>query len=118
MIKVPITILVLVSILLLPNYVSAHPGRTDSSGCHTCRTNCPKWGLDYDEYHCHGGYTAPIPTYSKLPTATLSPTRKVTRTYTPAVNSPETGTSSTDDNSAIFYFIGAGILIWIYKKLR
>lgn len=33
--------------------VFAHPGRTDSFGCHTCRTNCPKWGLSYGEYHCH-----------------------------------------------------------------
>ena len=31
----------------------AHPGRTDSSGCHTCKTNCPNWGLNYGEYHCH-----------------------------------------------------------------
>jgi hypothetical protein len=31
----------------------AHPGRTDSRGCHTCRTNCEAWGLDYGEYHCH-----------------------------------------------------------------
>jgi len=31
----------------------AHPGRTDSSGCHTCRTNCEDWGLEYGEYHCH-----------------------------------------------------------------
>lgn len=35
--------------------VSAHPGRTDSSGCHTCRTNCERWGLSYGEYHCHNG---------------------------------------------------------------
>jgi len=33
--------------------VFAHPGNTDSSGCHTCRTNCPSWGLSYGEYHCH-----------------------------------------------------------------
>ena len=33
----------------------AHPGRTDGSGCHTCRTNCEKWGLSYGEYHCHNG---------------------------------------------------------------
>lgn len=33
----------------------AHPGRTDSSGCHTCRTNCSKWGLRSGQYHCHGG---------------------------------------------------------------
>lgn len=31
----------------------AHPGNTDSYGCHTCRTNCPSWGLSYGEYHCH-----------------------------------------------------------------
>jgi len=35
--------------------VLAHPGRTDSSGCHTCRTNCASWGLSYGEYHCHSG---------------------------------------------------------------
>lgn len=64
---------------------SAHPGRTDASGCHTCRTNCPKWGLNTGEYHCHnakalpqpeepikshysetGGYTEPAPEY-KVP---------------------------------------------------
>lgn len=32
----------------------AHPWRTDSSGCHTCKTNCAKQGLRYGEYHCHG----------------------------------------------------------------
>lgn len=31
----------------------AHPGRTDSSGGHTCRTNCESWGLEYGEYHKH-----------------------------------------------------------------
>ncbi len=41
----------------------AHPGRTDSSGGHTCRTNCPSWGLSYGEYHYHNGggrSTAPV----------------------------------------------------------
>jgi hypothetical protein len=32
---------------------NAHPGRTDSAGCHTCHTNCEDWGLSYGEYHCH-----------------------------------------------------------------
>jgi hypothetical protein len=31
----------------------AHPGRTNSQGCHRCRTNCAAWGLSYGEYHCH-----------------------------------------------------------------
>jgi len=42
--------------------VFAHPGRTDSSGCHTCRTNCPSWGLSYGEYHCHRAKALPQPT--------------------------------------------------------
>ncbi len=39
--------------LLVPSEVVAHPGRTDSNGCHYCRTNCAKWGLRTGEYHCH-----------------------------------------------------------------
>lgn len=64
--------------------VYAHPGGTDSLGCHTCRTNCSSWGLFSGEYHCHqskgftqpsdpisshwgdggSGYTTPEPSYS------------------------------------------------------
>lgn len=40
-------------LMLSEQVVAAHPGRTDAAGCHTCRTNCPKWGLDFGEYHCH-----------------------------------------------------------------
>ncbi len=40
-----------------PNIAFAHPGRTDSNGCHTCKTNCSSWGLNYNEYHCHNGNT-------------------------------------------------------------
>lgn len=40
---------------------SAHPGRTDKYGCHTCRTNCEKWGLSYGEYHCHKPKGLPQP---------------------------------------------------------
>ncbi len=76
-----ISIIILI-ILLLPFVSFAHPGRTDSSGCHTCRTNCSSWGLSSGEYHCHrakslpqpkepikstydpdGGYTEPAPEY-------------------------------------------------------
>jgi len=56
--KISFCILLLVIIMgLQTNLANAHPGRTDSSGCHTCRTNCPNWGLSYGEYHCHGGST-------------------------------------------------------------
>ena len=43
------------ALILRPLSVLAHPGRTDSNGCHTCKTNCEKYGLSYGEYHCHNG---------------------------------------------------------------
>lgn len=50
-------LLILFYIVLVYNLsgfdVYAHPGRTDSSSGHTCRTNCGSWGLDYGEYHKH-----------------------------------------------------------------
>ncbi len=54
-------ILFLLAILFIPFGLSAHPGNTDSYGCHTCKTNCPKWGLDYSEYHCHASKGVPQP---------------------------------------------------------
>lgn len=52
--------------LLVPQ-TFAHPGRTDSLGCHTCRTNCPRWGLYYGQYHCHNSK----PSYYTTPTCPL-----------------------------------------------
>lgn len=48
-------------LLILPQISLAHPGRTDSSGCHTCRTNCANWGLSTGEYHCHNAKALPQP---------------------------------------------------------
>lgn len=50
-----IKVLIVLLMILTINNVYAHPGRTDSSGCHYCRTNCAKWGLSEGEYHCHNG---------------------------------------------------------------
>lgn len=47
--------LLLTIILSFSAIAYAHSGRTDSSGCHTCKTNCEKYGLQYGEYHCHNG---------------------------------------------------------------
>lgn len=49
------------AVFTVPVFVFAHPGRTDSSGCHTCKTNCPNWGLSYSEYHCHNAKAVPQP---------------------------------------------------------
>ena len=45
--------ILIISIFIIPSISFAHPGRTDSSGCHTCRTNCSNWGLSTGEHHCH-----------------------------------------------------------------
>lgn len=45
--------LITILILFFSPRVYAHPGNTDSLGCHTCSTNCTDWGLYYGEYHCH-----------------------------------------------------------------
>ena len=106
-----------------PLLTHAHPGRTDSSGSHTCRTNCNRWGLGDSEYHHHGGGgssagssrgtdTAPavethqtqtmvtMPTHTPLPTRipTRIPTRRPTSRPTPAKTVaplPTTGPSLT-----------------------
>jgi len=46
-----VTMVIIVSLFV--NMAFAHPGRTNRYGCHTCRTNCERWGLNYGEYHCH-----------------------------------------------------------------
>src|SRR3989338_7468286 len=48
-------------VLVIPRIALAHPGRTDASGCHTCRTNCANWGLSTGEYHCHNAKALPQP---------------------------------------------------------
>ena len=46
-------IFIIFVLVIFPITIFAHPGRTDANRCHTCRTNCEKWGLSYGEYHCH-----------------------------------------------------------------
>lgn len=51
--KIFIIIIFALILFSFNNYCFAHPGNTDSSGGHTCRTNCTDWGLYYGEYHYH-----------------------------------------------------------------
>lgn len=52
--------LLLVFLILVPQFTSAHPGNTAADGCHYCRTNCDKWGVHWNERHCHNAKpTAP-----------------------------------------------------------
>lgn len=60
--KVEIVLLLIVFFTVFTGTASAHPGRTDANGGHTCRTNCASWGLGDGEYHTHGTQEAPIQT--------------------------------------------------------
>lgn len=106
--------ILIISIFIIPNISFAHPGRTDSYGCHTCRTNCSNWGLSTGEYHCHQskgitqpkepiksirnedgvGKTVPAPEY-KVPKTTT------TNTYTPTSS---TSSTKTEKSSVIKRF--------------
>lgn len=131
--------LLLFLLILVASPVQAHPGRTDSSGCHTCRTNCPDWGLSYGEYHCHGGgsveeevvnteqyYTQPTsstqyyPTSEPLPTDTPEPTEIIlppTDIPIPTVVQQSSQESESDSGSTL---LGTAILggggYWWYKR--
>lgn len=61
------------------NFASAHPGRTDANGGHTCRTNCVSWGLKNGQYHKHGGGKAAKKSTKKAKKASKKVTRKNTR---------------------------------------
>jgi peptidoglycan hydrolase-like protein with peptidoglycan-binding domain len=61
-----ITTIIMLTLLvwpIVPHLARAHPGNTDSSGCHTCRTNCRSWGLSTGSYHCHQNKGVPQPSY-------------------------------------------------------
>ena len=55
----------------------AHPGRTDASGCHTCRRNCSRWGLATGQYHCHGQR---VPRRETAPRQTAPPPQPISST--------------------------------------
>ncbi len=55
--KKDLFVITILCVILCPYNTFAHPGRTDSNGCHYCGTNCARWGLNQDEYHCHSGNT-------------------------------------------------------------
>lgn len=75
--KVVKYLIILIVIFMFPILVSAHPGRTDSKGCHTCRTNCESWGLSYGQYHCHNGSGSSRNSKSYNTTKKTTTTRRV-----------------------------------------
>ncbi|GED13762.1 thermonuclease family protein [Aneurinibacillus migulanus] len=73
-----LALMIMLGLVAAPLSASAHPGRTDANGGHTCRTNCAKWGLKDGEYHYHNGGSTKT---------TSAPTTKATQ---PAPTKPAT----------------------------
>lgn len=93
-------IMALLFVGVAPFFVSAHPGRTASDGCHYCRTNCDYWGVPWNERHCHGGTTIePPPTPPTTPIAPSSqPVIPIVLPATPISPQPK----STDESTQVF----------------
>ncbi len=75
-------LIVIMGLILIPASTNAHPGRTDSSGGHTCRTNCEKWGYSTGSYHYHNGGD-PAPTKTPAVKAIQDPVTLPTKVPTP-----------------------------------
>lgn len=107
----------------------AHPGGTDGNGCHTCRTNCPRWGISYGYYHRHYPVRdcfppvqttprAPSPTRTPVPVATYRPA-PVFPTLPPPQFTPTTRTQEPDDNTATLVIgglIAVVVIVWILRR--
>ncbi|MBP9687247.1 YHYH domain-containing protein [Candidatus Woesebacteria bacterium] len=117
-------LIILVLFLAFPSIVSAHSGRTNSSGCHNCNV-----GSCAGTYHCHGGgsYQAPStatykPVATARPVATIRPTVRPTITPTPYVAPIAPVVSQTtkkdDDDWGTIATLGVlgGLGYWGYRS--
>ncbi|MTV47720.1 MBL fold metallo-hydrolase [Heliobacillus mobilis] len=83
-----LTSTVLSAILLTTSVPAlAHPGRTDSDGGHTCRTNCEKWCLQPSKYHYHNA-DGSVRRVNEQPTEQESSTPEPAQTWDQAPSPP------------------------------
>ena len=84
----------IIVLLTFPYFVSttlAHPGRTDSNGGHTCRTNCAKWGYKTGEYHYHNGGSSRSTSSTPSPSQKSTPSPKPTYSQADVDNGRDSG---------------------------
>lgn len=81
---------------------AAHPGGTDTSGCHTCYDSCESYGLQPGEHHCHDFPSGPPPTEGPPPTfgrpepsPTTTTTTRPPDTVPPTTETTASGASET-----------------------
>ena len=113
-------------VFFIPKNISAHSGRTDSSGGHNCNV-----GACAGTYHYHnGGYTAPVYNPSTpTPTPAPKPTPSPSPTPTPEVKGKQTSSptaqptqspisSDSSSGSAFNQFLGfmgwSGLALFSY----
>lgn len=72
-------LILVITFFMIPIFISAHPGKLDKNGCHTCRTNCAQYGLTDGQYHCHNGNNSSSNNSSSL-NNNYNATTKVTTT--------------------------------------
>ena len=115
-------IFVFFSVISIDN-LSAHPGRTDENGCHTCWTNCDKWGLDYGEYHCHNpknNYVAPQSTPKPTTNYSYSTSNYLVSSNSSSsnnVSNNQQNVSSGEENYGDFLLVG-GFVIFLFVLYR
>ncbi|PQP83049.1 YHYH domain-containing protein [Paenibacillus sp. PCH8] len=80
----------LVIFMIFATVASAHPGRTDASGGHTCRTNCAKWGLKQGEYHYHNGGSSSSSKSSSSSSSSSGSTKKSNKSSSTATQKKAT----------------------------
>jgi len=95
--RVALSLLLLV-LFSIPLISAAHPGNTDGSGCHTCRTNCTeRWGIPYDFYHRHNPVRSCSESVIVVPTTRPSTTTTTTRPTTTTTRAPPVNPSADLD---------------------
>lgn len=95
-------IIVMIIIILIPTKVLAHPGRLNSNGCHQCNSNCEKWGLQTNEYHCHSGNTYTNSKGEVYDSSGIKISNKISNDNTPATNNntSNNNTPTTNNNTS------------------
>ncbi|AZS15107.1 copper amine oxidase N-terminal domain-containing protein [Paenibacillus lutimineralis] len=92
--------------------VSAHPGRTDANGGHTCRTNCEKWGLEYGEYHYHNGGGSSKSKSNSSKSKSKTTTKSTTTTKSKSTTKSKNTTPSKSKPAAPAY-AKSGLVVYV-----
>ena len=119
--KFVIVFIIIGCLSILNNFIYAHPGRTDAHGCHTCRTNCEKWGLSYGEYHCHAPKTLPQPTLTPTPISAPEkekPIAEPTPEKNLLIQADISAEMPKENFSWLWFLVISGIVYFSYRLIK